>query len=110
MMEVYFDDFKVEHVKSPVISSDGYYPGGSTFNSYVRENTAPNQIKFQETEWQDEIGLSLYDFDSRLYDPFTWRTPTLDPHAAYYEQLSPYSFLNNNPISFLDPTVWMPLM
>jgi hypothetical protein len=28
--EVYFDDFKVEHVKSPVISSQDYYPFGLT--------------------------------------------------------------------------------
>lgn len=103
-VDVYFDDFRVEQVKSPVISSDDYYAGGATFNSYARESTVPSQIKFQETEWQDELGLNLYDFDSRLYDPFTWRTPTLDPHAESYEQFSPYSFLNNNPVSFIDPT------
>ena len=38
-VEVYFDDFKVEHVKSPVIQSQDYYPFGLTFNSYNRENS-----------------------------------------------------------------------
>jgi RHS repeat-associated protein len=104
MVEVYFDDFKVTHTKSSVIASDDYYPGGAVFNSYTRENSVLNNIKFQETEWQDELGLNLYDFDARLYDPYIWRTPTQDPHAEYYPQISPYSFLNNNPVNFLDPT------
>jgi len=103
-VEVYFDDFKVTHTKSSVIASDDYYPGGAVFNSYTRENSVLNNIKFQETEWQDELGLNLYDFDARLYDPYIWRTPTQDPHAEYYPQISPYSFLNNNPVNFLDPT------
>jgi RHS repeat-associated protein len=81
-----------------------YYPGGATFNSWTRENSVPNNIKFQETEWQDELGLNLYDFDARLYDPYTWRTPTQDPHAEYYPEISPYSFLSNNPVNSLDPT------
>jgi len=43
--EVYFDDFKVTHVKSPVISTDDYYPFGLTFNSYSRENSVANQYQ-----------------------------------------------------------------
>ena len=40
--EVYFDDFKVTQVKSPVIASNDYYPFGLTFNSYSRESSTPN--------------------------------------------------------------------
>jgi hypothetical protein len=49
-VEVYFDDFNVEHTKSPVIQSDEYYPFGLTFNSYRRENSVFNRIKFQGQE------------------------------------------------------------
>jgi len=28
-VEVYFDDFKVTQVKSPIIATDDYYPGGA---------------------------------------------------------------------------------
>ena len=42
-LEVFFDDFTVEHVKSPVVQMDDYYPFGLTFNSYLRENATPNQ-------------------------------------------------------------------
>src|SRR5690606_32287501 len=31
-LEVYFDDFTVEHVQSPVVQMDDYYPFGLTFN------------------------------------------------------------------------------
>ncbi len=81
-----------------------YYPFGLTFNSYERENSVPNKTLFQETELQDELGLNLYDFDWRHYDPAIGRTPTLDPHADFYPEISPYSFLNNSPVNTLDPT------
>jgi hypothetical protein len=38
-VEVFFDEFKVTHTKSPVIQMDDYYPFGLTFNSYQRENS-----------------------------------------------------------------------
>src|SRR5690606_34207458 len=33
-VEVYFDDFKVTHTKSPVVGMENYYPFGLTYNSY----------------------------------------------------------------------------
>ena len=81
-----------------------YYPFGLTFNSYSRENSVPNNFLFQEKEWQDELSLNVYDFDWRQYDPAIGRTSTQDPHAGRYWDLSPYSFLGNNPLNILDPT------
>jgi hypothetical protein len=43
-IEVYFDDLKVDHIKSPVIQSDDYYAFGLAFNSYQRENSTANQV------------------------------------------------------------------
>ncbi len=37
-MEVYFDDFKVTQVKSPVVQTDDYYLFGLRYNSYSRKN------------------------------------------------------------------------
>lgn len=37
-VEVYFDDFNIEQLKSPVISSQDYYPFGLTFGTYNKEN------------------------------------------------------------------------
>ena len=61
------------------------------------------KYKFQNKEWQDELGLNTYDFGARGYMPDIVRTPTLDPLAEKFYSFSPYSFLNNNPLRFVDP-------
>jgi hypothetical protein len=68
-VEVYFDDFKVEHVKSPVVSSQDYYPFGLTFNSHNRENSLVNQYQYNGKETQDELNLGWLDYGAA--------TPTL---------------------------------
>src|SRR5690554_1267419 len=62
------------------------------------------KYKFGGKEWQDELDLNYYDFGARNYDAALVRTFTPDPMAEVYYELSPYSFLNNNPISNIDPT------
>ncbi len=37
-VDVFFDDFRVEHVKGPVVQVEDYYPFGLAFNSFQREN------------------------------------------------------------------------
>lgn len=61
------------------------------------------QYKYNGKEFQDELNLNLYDFSARLYDPAIGRTPIQDPLAENYYSFSPYSFLNNNPIRYVDP-------
>ncbi len=48
------------------------------------------------------IGNSL-DFGARIYDSRVARWLSLDPLAAEYPSLSPYDFVANNPIKFIDP-------
>lgn len=103
-VDVYFDDFKVTQTKGAIVSSQDYYPFGLTFNSYSRENSAPNQYKFNEKEEQDELGLKWLDYGARMYDGAIGRTTTQDPHSFLYPGISPFSFLWNDPINSLDPT------
>jgi len=63
----------------------------------------PYQYKFQNKEWQDELGLNLYDFHARLYDPSYVKTLTLDPLAEKFYSISPYNYAMNNPVYFIDP-------
>src|SRR5690606_28701812 len=65
LVDVFFDDLKVTHQKSPVIQTNHYYPFGLTFNSYQRENATPNRWKFQGQEHIDDLGLN--------WDSFKWR-------------------------------------
>ena len=56
-VEVYFDDFKVTQIKSPVIASEDYYPFGLSFNSYQRANSVKQDYKYNGKELQDELNL-----------------------------------------------------
>ena len=49
-LDVFFDDFGVEHVKSPVVQMDDYYPFGLTFNNYQRENSLQFASEKREIE------------------------------------------------------------
>ncbi len=50
------------------------------------------------------MGLNVYDFEARIYQPDVPRTWTLDPKSELFYSTSPYAFLNNNPILFIDPS------
>jgi RHS repeat-associated protein len=97
--EVYFDDFKVTHTKSPVIQSDDYYPFGLTFNSYSRENSVPNKFKFQGQEHVDDLGLNWDSFKWRNHQPDIGRFFNVDPLAEKYYYNSPYAFSENKVVA-----------
>jgi RHS repeat-associated protein len=100
--EVYFDDFKVEHVKSPVVSSQDYYPFGLAFNSYSRENSLANQYKFQGQEHQDELDLGWDSFKWRNHQPDIGRFFNVDPLAEKYVYNSPYAFSENRVVNSIE--------
>ncbi len=102
-VEVYFDDFKVTQIKSPVIQTDDYYPFGLTFNSYSRENSVPNQFQFNSKELQDELNLNWLDYGARMYMPDIGRWGVIDPLAEKSRRWSPYTYAFNNPVRFIDP-------
>ena len=101
-MEVYFDDFKVTQTKSPVVAQDDYYPFGLTFNSYSRENSVPNQYQYNGKEKQDELDLGWLDYGWRMYQPELARWNRVDDKADKYYSLSPFNYVANNPIVFVD--------
>lgn len=88
-----------------VVTADDYYPFGMIMpgRSY---NVAfsGNQYKFGSKEWDDENNLNWYHFDARRYDPEIARFNTIDPLTNIYPWLSPYVYVANNPLRFMDPT------
>ena len=101
-VEVYFDDFTVEHVKSPIIQMDDYYPFGLTYNSYQRENAVPNRWKFQGQEHIDDLDLGWNSFKWRNQDPSVGRFFNIDPLAEKYVYNSPYAFSENDVVSAVE--------
>jgi RHS repeat-associated protein len=103
-VEVYFDDFTVTHVKSPIIQSDSYYPFGERFESYTRENSVFNKRLYNAgSELQDDLGLNVYETDYRMLDPDLGRWWQVDPKVDNMYEWSPYNYSFNNPILHNDP-------
>jgi len=93
----------VTQIKSFVISTDDYYPFGLTFNSYTRENSVPNQYKYNGKELQDKLNLGWLDYGARMYMPEIGRWGTVDPLSEVSRRWSPYTYCYNNPLRFVDP-------
>ena len=100
---------------------NNYYPFGLKHNNYnvdkrrheeailgleIREYTdCPRgyQYKYNGKEYQDELGLNMYDYGARNYDPAIGRWINIDPLAEVYRRWSPYNYCVDNPLRFIDP-------
>jgi RHS repeat-associated protein len=94
-VDVYFDDFEIKHIKSPVIQTEDYYPFGLTFNSYSRENSVENKFKFQGQAHVDDLSLNWDGFKWRNHQPDIGRFFNIDPMASAFYYNSPYAFSEN---------------
>src|SRR5690554_2272569 len=99
----YFLDLRTRSVA--IFEENHYYPFGLKHNGYNNISPPNNvyQYKYNGKEFQDELGLNVYDFHFRQYMQDLGRTTTLDPFAEEFYDLSSYSFLNNTPVNAIDP-------
>ena len=67
------------------------------------------KYKFGQKEYQDELGLNMYDYGARNYDAALGRWMNVDPLTEEFPSWSPYNFVYNNPIKFVDPTGMAPM-
>lgn len=112
-MDVFFDDLKVTHQKSPIIQANDYYPFGLTFNGYQRENSTENRYLYNQgsgekkflTERIFDLGLNIDLTKYRAYDPAIGRWWQVDPLADedVLVSLTPYNYGFNNPVRYNDP-------
>ena|GEM_PF-3220824 len=99
-VEVFWDDFRVDHHYNAVLQADDYYPFGLTFNSYQRSYSKANNYKYNGKEEQEETGW--YDYGARMYQADLGRFFNQDRYAEKYMDHNPYHYTLNNPIKYID--------
>jgi RHS repeat-associated protein len=109
-----------------IIEEDHYYPFGLKHANYNTEilifqeeeelggitlrrppvlapKPPANKYKYNGFEFQDELGLNVYDYENRTYDPAIGRWWEMDPLAENGRRWSPYTYAMDNPVYFIDP-------
>jgi len=66
-------------------------------------NGTEHPYKYNGKELNESLGLNWYDYGARRYDPAIARWASVDPLANKYVNISPYAYVANNPIMYIDP-------
>ncbi|SFT88723.1 RHS repeat-associated core domain-containing protein, partial [Chryseobacterium formosense] len=88
-----------------VTDSNDYYPFGMSFirneeeEAYFGTGSYKN-YKYNGKELQE---TGMYDYGARFYMPDIGRWGVVDPLAEKYRRWSPYNYVVNNPIRYIDP-------
>lgn len=91
-----------------IIEENNYYPMGMKHKGYNEVvsplgNPIAKKWKFQGVEFEEALDIDLYEMEFRNYDPAIGRFISVDPLADQRNWLTPYNFVQNNPISRVDP-------
>mgnify|MGYP002412146070 FL=1 len=78
-----------------------YYPFGGLMGESTAGGVQP--YKYNGKELDRMHGLDLFDYGARHYDAAIGRWHSVDPLAEKYYSISPYAYVANNPVRFIDP-------
>ena len=83
-----------------------YYPFGLNMegNWNGASPTVGNKFQYNGKELNTDFDLNWNDYGARNYDPAIGRFTTADPMADFRNWVSPYQYVQNNPINRIDPT------
>ncbi|WP_445455988.1 RHS repeat domain-containing protein [Flavobacterium sp. HNIBRBA15423] len=106
-----------------ILEENHYYPFGLKHEGYNMDYKTYQQIleesikikmaspvdavykyKYNGKELQDELGLNMYDYGARNYDPAIGRFSVPDPMQELYYGINSYAYVFNNPVQLVDPT------
>src|SRR5690606_3811209 len=93
----------IDYYEAGVVSASDYYPFGM---GMAERNFAGERYRYgfngMETDNEIKEEGNSYDFGARIYDSRIGRWLSVDPLQEKYPSLSPYVFVANNPIFFID--------
>jgi RHS repeat-associated protein len=105
--KVWFDDVKITKgnaSRTEILEENNYYPFGLRHKGYNNVvNGTHHPYTYNGKEEQEELGLNWHDFGARNYDASLGRWMNVDPLAEKYPSISPYAYVANNPIFYVDP-------
>ena len=108
--EVSFHYYQQDHLGNnrAVVSEDGtveqtteYYPFGGIYGD-VSTSPGLQPYKYNGKMFVHSLGLDLYDYGARLYDPALVVWTGVDPLADEYGGISPYVYCLSNPVNNID--------
>ena len=107
---VWFDDVSIRKVNTgnEIVEENSYYPfglkhGNNVLNLGNNGNAGAQKYKYNGKEYQDELGLNLYDYGARNYMADIGRWGNMDAKSENFSFISPYTYVANNPMMFIDP-------
>ncbi len=86
-----------------VASYDDYYPFGMIMDGRSA-NLGQGDTRYKFTEKERDVESQYDYFGARYYDARMGRFLSVDAHGDLYPALSPFSYVGNNPLIFIDPT------
>ncbi|WP_025744099.1 papain fold toxin domain-containing protein [Aquimarina pacifica] len=86
-----------------IVEENNYYPFGLQQKGYNAAITGrSHNLKYNNTELEEGLGLDWYEMPLRSYDPTIARWNRIDP--VVHHGLSTYNSFDNNPIFYSDPS------
>lgn len=101
--DVWFDNVQISHYSGQVLEEDHYYPFGLAITENSNSINTVQPYKYQGIELNRNFGLETYETYYRGLDPQLGRFNSIDPKAEILYALSPFSAMNNNPVTYVDP-------
>jgi RHS repeat-associated protein len=91
-----------------ILEENNFYPFGLKQKGYnnnvsANSNSVASKFKYNGKELNEELGLNMYDYGARMYDPAIGRWHVTDGKAELYFANSPYVYALNTPPNAIDP-------